>query len=154
MSAQESIRPDEILARLKKLREQLENLAASEKDDAEPDAVELALEGEDDLLQTGLAWLKEEIRQTKHLHIARLVLLGGLSVLTLLWVTSIIVFLWLTGMKSITSFNLSDKVLMTYITSTTVSVLGLFGIAARWLFSAQSFLNRAKPPYPRQTKES
>lgn len=119
----------------------ISKVADSEKPQ-EPDP--LALEGEDDLIQAGQAWLREEIRQTQHLHFARMILLGGLFVLVLGWLFSVILLLIMVGFSSLDSFNLSDKVIITYITSTTVSVLGLFHIAAKWLFSAQSFFSRAK----------
>jgi hypothetical protein len=145
MSEPESTPPKEdSFAKLSRLLEGISKVAASEKQEAlpDPEAVELALEGEDDLLNTGQAWLREEIRQVKHLHAARLVLLGALFVLVLLWLVSVGVLLLFAGFHSLISFDLSDKVIMTYITTTTASVLGLFIIAAKWLFSAQSIISR------------
>lgn len=95
-----------------------------------------ALEGEDALLIAGESWLRQEIIHTKHLHYVRLSLLGSLFVLVVLWLISVGVLLLVNGFGSLLSFHLSDKVIMTYIGSTTVSVLGLFHIAAKWLFSA------------------
>jgi len=51
------------------------------------------------------------------------------------WLGSVAVLLLMVGFH-MWGFNLSDKVIIAYITSTTVSVLGLFHIAAKWLFSA------------------
>lgn len=151
MSEPESTRhKDHSLAKLSRLLEGISKVAASEKQEAlpDPEAVELALEGEDDLLNTGQAWLREEIRQVKQLHTARLVLLGALFLLVLLWLGSVGVLLLFVGFHSLISFNMSDKVIMTYITTTTASVLGLFIIAAKWLFSAQSLISRGAQQYP------
>lgn len=131
----------ELTALLKKISA----VAALEKA-PEPDP--LALEDKGDLIQAGQAWLREEIRQTRHLHVARMVLLCGLFGLVLLWLSSIILLLLMVGFSSLISFNLSDKVVITYITTTTASVLGLFIIAAKWLYSAQSLISRAAQQHP------
>ncbi len=94
-----------------------------------------ALEGEDALLVTGQTWLRQEIQHTKHLHYVRLFLLGALFILVVLWLASVAALLLMVGFHA-WNFGLSDKVVIAYITSTTVSVLGLFHIAAKWLFSA------------------
>jgi len=101
-----------------------------------------ALEGEDDLQVTGQTWLKQELKHTKHLHYVRLCLLGALFVLVVLWLGSVALLLLMEGFH-LWGFDLSDKVIIGYITSTTVSVLGLFHIAAKWLFSA-SFADFAR----------
>ncbi|HKP38494.1 MAG TPA: hypothetical protein VJT71_16665 [Pyrinomonadaceae bacterium] len=94
-----------------------------------------ALEGEDDLQITGQTWLKQELKHTKHLHWVRLFLLGALFILVVLWLLSVVILLLMEGFH-VWTFDLSDKVIIAYMTSTTVSVLGLFHIAAKWLFSA------------------
>ncbi|HEV7684880.1 MAG TPA: hypothetical protein VGO68_22410 [Pyrinomonadaceae bacterium] len=94
-----------------------------------------ALEGQNYLIGVGEDWLRQEIRHTKHLHYVRLFLLAALFVLVLMWLFSVAALLTLQAFR-VWDFNLSDKVIIAYITSTTVSVLGLFHIAAKWLFSA------------------
>lgn len=94
-----------------------------------------ALEGQENLVSAGETWLRQEIRHTKQLHYVRVFLLGALFLLVLLWLLSVALLLILQGFK-LWGFWLSDKVIIAYITSTTVSVLGLFHIAAKWLFSA------------------
>lgn len=47
------------------------------------------------------------------------------------WLIFIMVFLWKAGKHSLT---VSDPVLIALITTTTINVLGLFYIVARWLF--------------------
>lgn len=122
----------------KDLRELLERIRANAKarvsEVDEPDT--RALEGEDNLSRYGETWLRQEIAHTKHLHYVRLGLLAALFALVILWLISIGTLLLLSGFGSLLSFHLSDRVTMTYMGATTVSVLGLFHIAAKWLFSA------------------
>jgi hypothetical protein len=95
-----------------------------------------ALEGEDDLNIAGHEWLKQEIHRTGQLHYARLFLLIALFILIVIWLVSIGGLLLLVGFRDRTGFDLSDAIVIAYMTTTTVSVLGLFHIAAKWLFSA------------------
>jgi hypothetical protein len=106
----------------------------------EPD--NLALAGESELQAAGQTWLNQEIRHTKHLHYVRLFLLAALFILVMIWLSSVAALLLLQGFR-VWGFYLSDAIIIAYITSTTVSVLGLFHIAAKWLFSA-GFANLAQ----------
>jgi hypothetical protein len=49
------------------------------------------------------------------------------------WLLAVIVTVFLTGF-AYQDFDLSDSVLIAFITSTTTSVIGLFLLVARWLF--------------------
>lgn len=49
------------------------------------------------------------------------------------WLSVVVVFVALAGFNA-AGFSLSNTVLVAFITSTTVSVLGLFILAAKWLF--------------------
>lgn len=67
-----------------------------------------------------------------YLYLQRLfayLLFGLVSV----WLIAVIVTIFLTGF-SYRDFKLNDSVLITFITSTTTSVIGLFLLVARWLF--------------------
>jgi len=96
-----------------------------------------ALEGEDSLIVAGDRWEKTRERA---LLVARIFLLGALFFLVLVWLISIPGLLLMLGYH-VYGFNLSDTVVIAYMTTTTVSVIGLFKIAANWLFS-----NLKKPP--------
>ena len=142
MSEPESTPPKESLSLIELARyfEGISKVAASEERDAvEPDP--LSLVGEEDLdkerVATEIERLREELRQTKRLNKARLIVLSALFSLIVLWLVSVMALTAAVGFHW-WGFSLSDKVVMTYITSTTVSVLGLFHIAARWLFSVKS----------------
>ncbi len=67
-----------------------------------------------------------------YLYLQRLfayLLFGLVSV----WLLAVIITIFLTGF-SYRDFKLNDSVLITFITSTTTSVIGLFLLVARWLF--------------------
>jgi hypothetical protein len=154
MSEKESDQPDspkpiERESLLKKLEQIKANAVARVPEVEEPDT--RALEAEDNLASVGETWLRQEIAHTKHLHYVRLGLLSALFLLVILWLISIGFLLLFSGFGSLISFHLSDKVIMTYIGATTVSVLGLFHIAAKWLFSA-GFADFAKSLGEMQTK--
>jgi hypothetical protein len=154
MSEQESTPVKKSLADLTKLFEGIELVAKSQAQDAaEPDP--LALVGEEDLeterVAAEIEHLHEDVRQTKLVNKARMVVLTCLFVLISLWIVSVMTLMAISGWH-VWGFQLSDKVLITYISSTTVSVLGLFTVAANWLFSAQTLLNRARQQYPRFPK--
>jgi hypothetical protein len=133
-------KPSLSLAELARYFEGISKVAASEEIEVvEPDP--LSLVGEEDLdkerVATEIERLREELRQTKRLNKARLIVLTALFSLIVLWLVSVMALTAAVGFHW-WGFFLSDKVVMTYITSTTVSVLGLFHIAARWLFSVKS----------------
>jgi len=90
-----------------------------------------ALEGEDILLVSGDNWEKWA---SKQLFRARIFLLVCLFILVVMWLISIPGLLLLIG-YGWRGFLVSDTVVVVYMTTTTVSVIGLFKIAATWLFS-------------------
>jgi hypothetical protein len=77
---------------------------------------------------------REDLSQVKRINEVQLSMLDALFRLIKLWLFSVMLVVAIRACK-LARFELSDKVMITYITSTTVSVLGLFHIAARWLFS-------------------
>lgn len=93
-----------------------------------------ALEGEDYLGGVGETYLRQQIRHTNQLHYVRLGMLAFLLLLVILWLASIPTLLVVAGTRW-RDFEVSDVVLVTYMGSTTISVLGLVRIAARWLFT-------------------
>ncbi|HBB95390.1 MAG TPA: hypothetical protein DC054_08355 [Blastocatellia bacterium] len=81
--------------------------------------------------------LGEVTRQTRRVNVARLIILGSLFFLIVLWIVSVILITVAQGFQW-RRFMLGDAVMITYITTTTASVFGLFHIAAKWLFSKDS----------------
>lgn len=88
----------------------------------------------------------QEIR-IKHLHY--------LFTLTIIWIVFIWIILILQGFKGypfqqtshiydFLEFQLSDTVLIAFMTTTTTTVLGLYGIGAYWLFKGKQEDNKQK----------
>jgi hypothetical protein len=103
--------------------------------DAEVGATdELAIKGEQDLTAAGFEWFKGQLSKISYLEITRIILLAALFALVILWLLSVGGLMILLGF-GIWGFAVSNSVAIAYMTTTTVSVLGLFKIAATWLFS-------------------
>lgn len=90
--------------------------------------------------------LKDQLKQERNLHGWRKGVLVALFILIALWLLLVVAYVGLSAMSGPKTpdvwalpfvFKLSDGVLIAFITSTTISVLGLFIIAAKWLFSAR-----------------
>lgn len=77
--------------------------------------------------------LKSAQQRASEEHDLRKQYLPKLFWLTVAWLGVVVGFVLATSLKWIT---LSDSVLIAFITSTTVSVLGLFILAAQWLFAS------------------
>ncbi|MEO8434280.1 MAG: hypothetical protein ABI596_05250 [Pyrinomonadaceae bacterium] len=80
--------------------------------------------------------LREKYARIKNLHQIRKVYLGLLFILTMIWLVTVVVFVSFAGF-GYRGFKLADSVIIAFITSTTVSVIGLFHFAAKWLFPAR-----------------
>lgn len=80
--------------------------------------------------------LRDELEEARDVHDLRKRYTGRLFWLIVLWLVAVITFVTLTGAWK-AGFSLSDSVLIAFITSTTVSVLGLFVLVAKWLYPSQ-----------------
>ena len=79
--------------------------------------------------------LKDESVRLTELHDTRKQYVGRLFWLITAWLAVVVALVALTAtLKNI--FTLADSVLIAFITSTTVSVIALFVIVAKWLFPA------------------
>lgn len=97
-----------------------------------------------DKLNTELERLRDDVKRTRDIHQGRLWGLAALFVLIVIWLIVILRFVYWTGTpsnwhpdsknRSLMVLTLSDRVVMALIGATTVNVLGLFYIAARWLY--------------------
>lgn len=81
--------------------------------------------------------LKDENSRLTELHNTRKQYIGRLFWLIAAWLAIVIAFVALSAVLKDT-FALTDSVLIAFITSTTVSVIALFVIVAKWLFPAAS----------------
>lgn len=89
-----------------------------------------------DRLRVDVDGFKNELVEAKELHKIRKRYIAYLLLLIVGWLIVVIVYVGLTGWSSRSGFVLSDAVLIAFITSTTVSVIGLFMVVAKWLFPA------------------
>lgn len=76
---------------------------------------------------------RADIAHEDALHDTRKIYTSRLFWLIVAWPSVVVLFVALTATIK-PYFNLSDSVLIAFITSTTVSVLGLFMLVAKWLF--------------------
>jgi hypothetical protein len=76
---------------------------------------------------------KQELQEKIEVHGIRKEYIEKLYGLTVVWLTFVILFIILQA-TSKGHFNLNDGVLIAFITSTTVAVIGIFLIVAKWLF--------------------
>ncbi|MCP4263971.1 MAG: hypothetical protein GY777_00070 [Candidatus Brocadiaceae bacterium] len=86
-----------------------------------------------DLEESEVKFLKHKLLEAQDTHKLRLNYASRIFLIVCIWLGCVIVGVFLTGFK-ILGFSLSDKVLIAFITSTTISVLGLFIVVAKWLF--------------------
>lgn len=93
----------------------------------------IKLELENDRLKIANERLNNELLESQELHSIRKTYTGRLFGLIVGWLIFVLVYVALTATLR-PYFNLSDGVLIAFITSTTVSVLGLFVLVAKWLF--------------------
>lgn len=86
-----------------------------------------------DTLEKKYEEVSYKLVQLKFVDATRDKYVGRLFWLIVVWLFIVVVFVALTATLG-GSFHLSDSVLIAFITSTTLGVLGLFVIVARWLF--------------------
>jgi hypothetical protein len=112
-------------------------------------------------LKAEIKAISDALTRDADLHSLRKYYSFALFALVLVWVVTVWVFLFLQGVGKTPrypnwAFKLSDTVLIAYITSTTASILGLFGIAAYWLFGKPKAADaeKKKPGKPEKGKKS
>lgn len=88
---------------------------------------------------------RADIVQEGELHETRKIYSSRLFWLIVAWLSVVVLFVALTATIK-PYFNLSDSVLIAFITSTTVSVLGLFMLVAKWLFPQPPKDENKNPP--------
>lgn len=90
---------------------------------------------------------EQQLKEKEQTHEIRKTHLGRLFLLTFAWVVIIWIVIFLQGfgqvpllhffgLKSL-PFKLSDTVIVAFMTTTTTTVLGLYGIAAYWLYGGK-----------------
>lgn len=123
-----------------KLLETVKEAAQKESEAAKPADSLLKIDDEKktlelERLQIENEGLRNKLERSHNLHGVRKVYVGLLFGLSVVWLLGVVGFVALTGFR-VLGFILSDAVIIAFITSTTVSVLGLFILAAKWLFQS------------------
>ena len=113
--------------------EEIPDVAAAEGAKAPGDAATSHLRFQAEKLQLEITRLSDENDALRDVHELRKEYIPKLFILTVVWL-GFVVFLLLMVAQGARTFYLSDSVLIALITSTTVNVIGIFLIAARWLF--------------------
>ncbi len=141
------LKPDltELGGFVKSVRDTLEKQSEA----ADPAKNRLQIEYEKQTLEVERLRIDNEEAKKKHdeahdLHDTRKEYAGKLFWLIVGWLSVVVVFVALAGFH-VGGFSLSDSVLIAFITSTTVSVLGLFIVAAKWLFPSVEKPSPEKP---------
>lgn len=77
--------------------------------------------------------LEQQLKENIDNHNLRTKYANKIFWLVCTWLGCVIIAVLLVGFE-LYGFKLSDKVLMTFIATTTLNVLGLFAIVAKWMF--------------------
>lgn len=88
-------------------------------------------------LQEKLNMLVQNLRHAEDVHKMRKKFAPWLFGLVCVWLVVVSVAIFFSGFKFY-CFNLSDKVLIAFIATTTANVLGLFYVVAKWLYPNDS----------------
>ncbi len=75
----------------------------------------------------------QELKEVGDKHALRVRFSWCIFGLLCVWLALVVVCVFMAGFKT-RGFVLSEKVLITFITSTTIDVIGVFGIAAKWIY--------------------
>jgi len=118
-----------------------------QEEDTQPDlGLDLAehkLQFEVQKLQHEVDSLKQRLQESIDTHKLRLNYANKVFLLVLFWLLCVITSVFLAGIKPL-GFVLSDNVLIAFITSTTLNVVGLFAIVAKWMFPQNGISSRDK----------
>lgn len=103
---------------------------SSPEEEALPD---LSLDLEEHRLSFQIECLDQDLKALKDTHGLRVSYTGRIFWLVVAWLACVVVCVMFSGFR-FKGFQLSDSVLIAFITSTTVNVVGLFVLVAKWMF--------------------
>lgn len=105
------------------------------------DSPNLEIDLEQHKLSHEVELLRQELKESQETHTLRLSYSGKIFYLVCVWLVCVTIAVFLSGF-SFQGFSLSDKVLIAFITSTTVNVVGLFIVVAKWMFPSNPNNNK------------
>ncbi len=91
--------------------------------------------------------LTQQHQETLDLHKLRLGYAQDIFRLVCAWLCCVVIGVMLAGFKA-WGFSLSDTVLIAFITSTTVNVVGLFIVVAKWMYAPSAKQGTPLTPNP------
>ena len=105
----------------------------------DPNQIPLEVDYGKDLGQIEIDWYRNNLIEAQSMFKERRRYALWLFWLSVIWLIVILAFLLFAAIKTMfgIDFELSDTVLVALITTTTINVLGLFYIVARWLFPSK-----------------
>ena len=112
------------------------DIGAPESPDLEQD-LDFGQDLEQHRLYYDIENIKQALQESKQVHSLRIDYAGNIFILICVWLLFVIATVYLDGF-AYKEFDLSDNVLIAFITSTTVCVLGLFVVVAKWMFPSNS----------------
>jgi hypothetical protein len=92
-----------------------------------------------------IATLRQQLREAIETHDNRITYIGRVFGLVIAWLACVVLCVALSGFTA-WGFKLSDQVLIAFITSTTINVVGLFVVVAKWLYPSSGAGAAKKPP--------
>lgn len=98
--------------------------------DVSPD---LGIDLEEHRLQFQINCLNQDLQELKDTHGLRVSYTGRIFWLVVAWLACVVACVVLSGFQ-LWGFRLPESVLIAFITSTTVNVVGLFVLVAKWMF--------------------
>jgi len=101
--------------------------------DLEEQDIDMGLPLETHQQQVEIRRIYHELKVIKDQHGLRVTFSWWIFGLVCIWLICVAVCVFLCGFKY-HGFALTDKVLITFITSTTINVIGLFAVVAKWMF--------------------
>ena len=113
--------------------EQLERQLTETAPQSSEELPDLGIDLEEHKLAFQLDCLQQELQALKDTHGLRLSYTGRIFWLVVAWLACVVICVIFSGFKY-KGFGLSDSVLIAFITSTTVNVVGLFVLVAKWMF--------------------
>ena len=123
---------DDVEDRIRRAAEQDER-STTPKNSTDVDAVYAGDDYQKSLDQHQIEALQQQLNESRSTQSLREKYLPRIFCLICFWLILITIFLVVCGWR-LWKFYLPDNVMIALITSTTIGVLGLFGIAAKWLF--------------------
>jgi hypothetical protein len=118
--------------------------------DIEEQRVDLGLSLEAHKNQVEIGQLHQDLRETIEKHGLRVSFSRWIFGLVCSWLVCVAVCVFMSGFNA-WGFKLPDTVLIAFITSTTLNVLGLFVVVAKWMYPAESFPRVTEKRAPQRT---